>query len=372
MVPVRVVQVVLSLRPGGTERLVIELIRRTRGACQSIVCCLDDEGEWAAELIGDGVPVVALARQPGFRPSLGWRIASVIRAHGPMVVLHCHQYTPFVYGAVAAALTGAGLVFTEHGRLSDARPSLKRRLVNPLLGRVRGAMFAVSDHLREHMLAEGLPARRVSVIRNGVDPGIEPTPELRCAARATLDLPGAAFVIGTAARLDPVKDLGTLLAAFDGLRRVQPAARLVIFGDGPDRDALRRQTATLGLGDCVTFAGHRPDVRALLPACDVFANSSISEGISLTILEAMAAGLPVVATAVGGTPEVVTDARTGLLVPARDPTRLCGALTELAMDTGRRKAFGTAGRRRVLQHFTIDRMVADYLAQYERAIQQAS
>jgi len=283
---VHVVQVVLSLRPGGTERLVIELVRRTRQYCRSIVCCLDDAGEWAAEVVRDGVPVVALGRRPGFRPSLGWRIAAVIRRYGP-AVLHCHQYTPFVYGAMAAALTGTGLVFTEHGRLSDARPSLKRRLVNPLLGRVGGAMFAVSDHLREHMLAEGLPAHRVAVIRNGIDPGVESTPERRRAARAILDLPSDAFVVGTAARLDPVKDLGTLLTAFSHLRYVQPAAHLVVFGDGPAREPLGAQTSALGISSCVTFAGHRTDVRTVLPALDVFANSSISEGISLTILEAM-------------------------------------------------------------------------------------
>jgi glycosyltransferase involved in cell wall biosynthesis len=366
-----IAHVVLSLVPGGTERLVIELVRRTREHCRSIVCCLDDEGEWAVELIRDGVPVVALGRRPGFHPSLGWRIASVVRPYGS-VVLHCHQYTPFVYGAVAAALTGAGLVFTEHGRLSDARPSLKRRLVNPLLGRVGGAMFAVSDHLREHMLAEGLPARRVAVIRNGIDPGSESTPEFRQTARAILDLPADAFVVGTAARLDPVKDLRTLLTAFSRLRSLQPAARLVVFGDGPARDPLCAQTVALDIANWVTFAGHRPDVRTLLPALDVFANSSISEGISLTILEAMAASLPVVATAVGGTPEVVTDDRTGLLVPPRDPTRLCEALAELSANSNRRSALGVAGRRRVLKYFTIDRMVSDYVAQYERVVPRPS
>jgi glycosyltransferase involved in cell wall biosynthesis len=366
-----IAHVVLSLTPGGTERLVIEIVRRTRAQCRSIVCCLDDLGEWAPELIREGIPVVALGRRPGFHPSLGWRIAAVVRRHGP-VVLHCHQYTPFVYGAVAARLTGAGLVFTEHGRLSDVRASLKRRLVNPLLGRVGGAMFAVSDHLREHMLAEGLPARRVTVIRNGIDPGAEPTQELRRAGRAILGLPSDAFVVGTAARLDPVKDLGTLLTAFNLFRGAQPAARLVVFGDGPARDVLSAQAAALGIANRVTFTGHRIDVRALLPALDVFANSSVSEGISLTILEAMAASLPVVATAVGGTPEVVSPDRTGLLVPARDPLQLCEAFTQLAADLHRRTALGVAGRRRVLKYFTIDRMVSDYMAQYERAMPRAS
>jgi len=175
-------------------------------------------------------------------------------------------------------------------------------------------------------------------------------------------------VIGTAARLDPVKSLGTLLEAFKEFRAAGPVdSQLVIFGDGPDRAALTAQSVALGLQECVRFTGHRADVRQLTPALDIFINCSISEGISLTILEAMAAGLPIVATAVGGTPEVVVQDRTGLLVPPREPHRVAVALSELAASPAQRHAFGVAGRERVLQHFTIDRMVADYVAQYRRA-----
>jgi glycosyltransferase involved in cell wall biosynthesis len=141
---------------------------------------------------------------PDFGRRWAGAIADVVRAHD-RAVLHCHQYTPFVYGALAAGLTGAGLVFTEHGRLSDAPPSLKRRVVNPVLGRSGAAIFAVSDHLREHMVAEGLPPRRITVIHNGIDPGPEPTAETRDRARAALGVARGTFVIGTAARLDPVK-----------------------------------------------------------------------------------------------------------------------------------------------------------------------
>jgi glycosyltransferase involved in cell wall biosynthesis len=366
MAGLRVVQVVLSLAPGGTERLVLELVRRTRAYCDSLVCCLDEEGAWAADLKSEGVPVISLARREGFQPSLGWRIASLVRRHCA-TVLHCHHYTPFVYGRIAAALTGAGLVFTEHGRLSDSRPSVKRRIVNPVLGRLGGAIFAVSGQLREHMLAEGLPASRVSVIRNGIDPGPPPTAAARCLARRALGLPNDALIVGTAARLDTVKDLGTLLAAFGHLRNSVTSAHLVVLGEGPERQALASQSVALGLNGCVLFAGYRHDIRELLPGMDIFVNSSTSEGISLTILEAMAAALPVVATAVGGTPEVVISNETGLLVPARDPYRLAAALLELSASPERRNAFGGQSRKRVLEYFTIDRMVADYVEQYQRA-----
>jgi len=361
---------VISLAAGGTERLVLELVGRTRGRCVSLVCCLDEDGIWASDVRQQGVPVVSLDRQPGFRPGVGWRLAALARRHHAQV-LHCHQYSAFVYGHIASVLTGASVVFTEHGRLSDHPPSAKRQLVNPVLGRLGVSMYAVSEHLRDHMAAEGLPCSRIGVIHNGIDPGPIPEAEARARARATLALPADALVVGTAARLEPVKDLETLLRAIQSLRAQTPDVRLVIFGDGPERAALEAQARSQGIAESVLFAGHRQDVRALLPALDIFVNCSVSEGISLTILEAMAAALPVVATAVGGTPEVVVPGVTGTLVPAREPGQLAAALSEIAESAPLRTRFGMEGRRRVIEDFHIDRMVDAYVAQYRRAAGKA-
>src|SRR5262245_6119559 len=150
--------VVLSLSPGGTERLVIEIVRRLiPRSIGSLVCCLDDAGEWATELYQVGVPVVALNRAPGFRPGVARSIAKLARVH-QVDVLHCHHYSPFVYGQMATLLQPRlRVVFTEHGRLSDAPPSRKRQIVNPVLGRLPHAIYAVSADLRQHMIAEGFP-----------------------------------------------------------------------------------------------------------------------------------------------------------------------------------------------------------------------
>src|SRR5215471_14344424 len=157
----RVMQVVLSLEPGGTERLVIDIATRLQHLVDPIVCCLDRPGAWASELTSAGIPVIALGRRPGFRPHLGYRIAQLASVHA-IDVIHCHHYSPFVYGQIGALVRrGLHVVFTEHGRLSDAAPSLKRRLVNPVLGRLPDAIFAVSHDLRRHMIAEGLPDSRV-------------------------------------------------------------------------------------------------------------------------------------------------------------------------------------------------------------------
>jgi glycosyltransferase involved in cell wall biosynthesis len=172
------------------------------------------------------------------------------------------------------------------------------------------------------------------------------------------------LVVATVARLDPVKDLLSLLDAFSVVRRHVPDALLVIVGDGPEREAIERRAALPDLAGAVRMTGFRADVRALLPGADIYASSSISEGVSITILEAMAAAVPVVATAVGGTPEVLALETGGRLVPARAPQRLARAVIALAADPSRRAAIGAEGRRRVETAFTLDRMVAAYARIY--------
>jgi glycosyltransferase involved in cell wall biosynthesis len=358
----RVMQLVLSLSPGGTERLVIEICKQLTDRIDAMVCCLDDRGSWAAELEALNIPVVALRREPGFQPSLARHIARLIRTNG-IEVVHCHHYSPYVYGVLASVVTGAQLVFTEHGRLSNDDPSLKRRLVNPFLSMLGGSVCAVSNHLKQHMVAEGFPSRRIQVVYNGIDPARRPTAIHRHVARELLGLPADAFVIGTVGRLDRVKNLRVMLQAHAWVLEKHPGARAVIVGDGTERAALEAAAAELGLSESVTFAGYRSDVRAIIPAFDVYLNCSTYEGISLTILEAMAAGLPVVATPVGGNPEVVIDQETGFLVSGR-PRAIADAIVRLADDPRSRHMLGDAARWRVMRHFSIARMVSEYAALY--------
>ena len=362
-----VLHVVLSLTPGGTEHLVVELCKRLRPEFRVAVCCLDTDGAWAADVRKGGVEVTSLGRRHGFRPDLGRRIAQ-LAAERQLTVLHCHQYSPFVYGRIATYWNRRlKLVYTEHGRLSDAPPTWKRRLVNPMLSRFDGAIVGVSHELRHYMIDSGFPSGAVSVIHNGIAPGSLPSVIDRQRARRSLGLDDHAFVAATVARLDPVKDLMTLLEAFVTVRRRIPSARLVIVGDGPERERLAARAERSDLAGAVHITGYRSDVRALLPAADVYVSSSISEGVSLTILEAMAAGVPVVATAVGGTPEILEDGG-GLLVPSRDTDQLASAILSLAVDRRRRTDMAAAARRRLETSFTIDRMVEDYARTYRRLL----
>jgi glycosyltransferase involved in cell wall biosynthesis len=298
---------------------------------------------------------------------LGRQIARVAREHGAGV-LHCHHYSPYVYGQMARVWKpDLRVVFTEHGRLSDAPPSGKRRIANQVLGRLPAAVFAVSRDLRLHMIAEGFPERRVGVLYNGIELGREVAAGQRAAARQALGLAPDSVAIGAVGRLDPVKDLPTLLRAFQQLKSAPNDLRLILLGDGPERESLEALAGSLELEGRVHFLGYRRDVRALLPALDLFVNCSIHEGVSLTILEAMAASLPVVATRVGGTPEVVVDEQTGVLVPPRSATALADALRALLQAPDRARRLGTLGRSRVVAEFNIDRMVESYRRVYEGA-----
>jgi glycosyltransferase involved in cell wall biosynthesis len=362
----RVMHVVLSLDPGGTERLVIDLVTRLQRQVDAAVCCLDRPGAWAREVQALGVPLAALGRRPGFVPTLGPAIARAASAHS-IQVLHCHHYSPFVYGQLAALCdSGLRVVFTEHGRLTNSPPSRKRRLANRFFGRRPDAICAVSEDLRRHLIAEGMPQDQVAVVHNGIDPGIPPTSEDRHAMRAALGISLASDVIGWVGRLDGVKDVGSLISSIRLLDRAHPPVTLLIVGDGPERARLEAQVASLGLTASVVFAGYRSDVRRVLAACDIYANSSLYEGVSITILEAMAASLPVVATRVGGTPEVVIDGATGYLVTQGSPHRMASALAALIGQPERRRAFGEAGRNRVIRTFSLRAMSRRYLDIYQQ------
>jgi glycosyltransferase involved in cell wall biosynthesis len=358
----RVLQVVLSLNPGGTERLVVEIARRLHPDIPMAICCLDEPGAWAEQLQARGIEVAALRRQPGFQPGLGGRIASLVKRFDS-TVLHAHHYSPFVYAALSRLwVPRARIVFTEHGRLSDAPPSKRRKAANLLLARLSSATFTVSRELRDHVVAEGFRPQSVGVIYNGIDPGPVVDTMARTAVRAELHVDDQTLVVGTIARLDPVKDLGTLVQAAARVARSRPVLVLVV-GDGPERPALERMASAVGLP--TRFLGHRDDARKWLAGCDIYANSSISEGVSLTILEAMAAGLAVVATRVGGTPEVL-DETCGRLVAARSAEGLATTLEALAQAPESRRNLGRAARERVERQFSLERMVTAYRVVYER------
>jgi glycosyltransferase involved in cell wall biosynthesis len=239
-------------------------------------------------------------------------------------------------------------------------------VANQILKRLPRGVFTVSEDLRQHIIAEGFSPGAISVIYNGISVGPQPDSATREQIRHMVGASPDTLVIGTIARLDRVKDLGTLIEATRQYSRTRPVL-LLIIGDGTERARLEEATKASGAEPYVKFLGHRDDARRWLAGCDVYVNSSISEGVSLTILEAMAAGLPVVATRVGGTPEVV-DTTCARLVSPRDADALAAALLDLARQPDVRNRMGRAARTRVEALFTLERMVDEYRDVYYRIL----
>jgi glycosyltransferase involved in cell wall biosynthesis len=224
------------------------------------------------------------------------------------------------------------------------------RFTHPLADRVTCVSQQVADFVAREV---GIPSEETVVIPNGVDLHRFDRLPAKQEVRRTLGLPNDELLVGTVTRLNPVKRLDVLLRAVAALEGVHT----VIVGDGPERRQLEAMADQLGLADRVHLVGHQQDVRPWLAALGVFVLSSDWEGMSNALLEAMAAGLPIVATAVGGVPEVVVDDATGLLVPPGDPNALAEAITRLLRDPDLRRTMGQAGRARVVQHFSIDETV---------------
>jgi glycosyltransferase involved in cell wall biosynthesis len=350
--PLRIFHVTGCLDIGGQEKLLVEFARhadRRRFALHFI--SLEKRGPLARDLEAEGWPVTALDVAPGLWPGLVIRLARLFR-EGQADAVHTHNERPLIYAAPAARLARVRqVVHTRHGR--GVRNSRRQGFLANLAARATDHYVCVSDDSARLTVAQGLPRRRVETLRNGIDTG-------RFAFRGPY-ADGPAVVV---ARLAPEKDIGTLLRAMAFVVRAQPGFRLAIAGDGPCMAELRHLAAELGLAEHVEFLGMISDVAGLLGRASLFVLPSISEGVSLTLLEAMARGLPVVATRVGGTPEVVVDGETGFLVPPHDPAALAKAMVQVASDCERAQQLGEAGRRRVERHFDIRRMVADYEGLY--------
>lgn len=348
----RVVHLTPGLDVGGLEKLLVEFARcADRERFDLHFLSLTDRGPVADAIERYGWPVTALHAPAGLRPGLVGRLARQLRRLRPDVV-HSHDDRPLIYGAPAAWLAGVPVVVhTRHHQ--GSRLSARQRLLVRLASLANDRFVCIAHDSARWARRQGIPPRQLRVIHNGID--------LTRFAFTGPDPGGPAVLV---ARLSPEKDVATLLDAVARVVRQRTDFRLMIAGDGPCRGELERRAAALEVGDHVRFLGTVQAVPALLGTARLFALSSLTEGISLTLLEAMARGLPVVATRVGGNPEVVADGETGRLVPPRDPEALAQALLDLWTRPDLCARMGMAGRRRVESEFDVRRMVARYEALY--------
>jgi glycosyltransferase involved in cell wall biosynthesis len=358
-----IVHVLSSFGVGGQERVALDLAigQRARGHAVAVVSLAPPpDGPMADEFRAAGVDVERVAKRGGLDPTLIPRLAAAFRRRRADIV-HTHNPQPLIYGAPAARLAGATAIHTKHGINPGSRG---QRWLRRTAARLVHAFVAVSDTTAAQARAQR-DARDVTIIPNGIRlDRYRPDADARAATRAELGL-GNAWVVGTVGRLDEHKNQALLVRAL--APQLSADVRLVIVGDGPARAAVEAEVARLREPQRVVLTGRRMDVPRLVPAFDVFALSSTTEGLPLVVPEAMAAGLPIVATAVGGLPGVVTT-DVGVVVPV-DEAALGAALAALARDRPRARALGERARQVALDRYGADRMVDAYLALYASAAQ---
>jgi glycosyltransferase involved in cell wall biosynthesis len=355
--PIRVVHLVIALEIGGLEIVVANLARQIGRRFKLQVVCLEGLGPIATRLEHSGVAVECIGAPDTSIVRSVFSLRRRLKAVRPDVI-HTHNEKAHIRGALAALglFPAPVLVHTRHG---ETRATGLAALANRLAVWRSEFIVSVSERAQAICRAEGARVGRTRVIRNGIDPS-RPAPGARAAVR-----PGRAVAIG---RLTPVKDFDTLLRAVRLVADVRPAFTLDLIGDGPSRRDLERLCRELRLDRHVRFHGTRHDARILIPGASLLVQSSLSEGISLTLLEAMAAGVPIVATRVGGTPEVVSDGITGLLVPPKDPQAFAAAMLTMLDDVGLAQRMSRLARIRAADDFNLHTMIASYEALYEQAL----
>jgi glycosyltransferase involved in cell wall biosynthesis len=337
-----------SFHPGGTEQQMTELVRRLdRNRFDVHVICFHREGSWLPR-VEACAPVVEFPISGFTRPATVARAAEFARwcrSHRIAVVHTCDLYAN-TFALPAAAVAGVPVRIGSRRELApDKSPgqiALQRQAY-----RCAHAVVANSAAAAHHLRREGVPADRIRVISNGIQPD-----RFACARTN-----GPLTNILTVANLRREKAHEVLFAAIARLAPRHPAIRLRVAGNGPRADELRALALSLGIADRVAFLGHREDVHTLLADADLFVLPSRSEAFPNSVVEAMAAGLPVIASGVGGLLELVEPGRTGVLVPPDDPAALASAIERLVGDPSCARALGDAARRTIIERYSFDRMV---------------
>jgi glycosyltransferase involved in cell wall biosynthesis len=362
----RIEMVLPSLALAGMETMTRDLAAGLAMRGHRVgVTCLEEEGELAEDLRGRGVGV-SLVKTPGVRPN--FLADSGLKTHFASIgcdIVHMHN----VWSKAALACRSAkvpAVVATLHGFAHG-----ERWFDEPLRwwgARHCDAVVAVSDSLRRHLLDRtGVRADKVVLLGNGIDTDrFAPGPRSG-AVRSRFGIPEDVPVIGCVARFDPVKNHALLLRALRQVLTSFPRTRLALLGEGPLRGELEAQATEMGLAEAVIFLGSCRDTAPFYRDLDMFVLPSLSEGTSISLLEALASGLPAVATAVGGTPDILADGPCGLLVPSGNEVAMAAAMASVLRDQELRIRLGAAARSRAVSCFSLVPMVEGYEKLYRSA-----
>ncbi|MBN1405137.1 MAG: GT4 family glycosyltransferase PelF [Candidatus Omnitrophica bacterium] len=352
-----------GLDVGGIETLILEICKRLPKDRYSLcVFEFQGNGKLQQEFEQIGVKVHTVKKIRNLDWSLPFKLAKLFKQQG-IDIVHAHDQSPWLYAGIAAKFAGVPVVYTEHTTpdITIYQNVNRWKRVEKALSMITKQITAVADSVARYMIDEaGISAKKVKVIYNGIDAKIYDKKADIAAKRKELGIKETDLIVGNVASLLPKKDPKTLLEAFKLVIQQVPNAKLVMAGDGLLKEQLMAMKDNLGLNGSVKFLGNRRDIPELLQVFDVFALSSVKEGLPIAILEAMASGLAVVATDVDGNAEVVQHGKTGFIVPARNPVALAEDIVKLLLDKDEAKKMGFLAQERVKNYFTFEKMIAEY------------
>jgi glycosyltransferase involved in cell wall biosynthesis len=357
--PMRIAEIVDSLEIGGAERMVVDLscCLKERGHSLHVIC-LRDSGPLARILAEAGIEVLALKKPDGFSVARLVRLRRYLQNAG-IDIVHTHNPLVHHYGALAGRLAGVPVVVSTLHGLSNLNGVDRTSRIYKSITRLTDRIVAVCQIGQECFERAGLPPHKLRVIYNGIPlerfVALQPEPDRQ------------PIVFGAVGRLVAIKNHASLLKAFRLAHERYPPCRLEILGDGPLRHDLEKLACELGLGSSVRFRGFSLEVAPFFESLNTFVISSLSEGLPLTVLEAMASGLPVIGTAVGGIPELVNAAGCGWLCPPDRPDLLADSMMA-AIQSKQRSGLGMRARSYVVERYSLRNMTCEYEHLFERLL----
>lgn len=350
---IKVVHILYSFSTGGMEKGIASLVQATKGEFEHIIICINRTGR-SEELLPVETQVISMGKSAGNSIGFIVKLAKVLKKLNPDVV-HTRNWGG-LDGVLAARLAGiSAIVHGEHGWgvIDPMGLKMKRVLIRRFVSVMIKEYTCVSKQMVQWLRNDIRVKKTVTQIYNGVDF------ERYSPSKPTATNSGV--IIGVVGRLDPIKDHPTLFKAFQVVRKKISDVELLVIGDGPEREKLEKIA-----GKGITFLGNRRDVPELMKSMDVFVLPSLNEGISNTILEAMATAVPVIATNVGGNPELVKDGISGRLFEVGDSEGLANIILDYCWNIDKRQSHGVNARKTVLKNFSIDKMVDQYTRVWQR------
>jgi len=354
-----------GLQIGGLENVVYNLSKavNAKGIFDVEICCYDTLGTYLEDLEREGVKVHYIARKRGFDWTYPFKVAGLIR-NRKIDVLHAHNYTACFYGALAAFLARKPMIYTEHDH--SYASSAYVSIVGKILKKITSKRVCVSVEVKNALKKFGT-IDDIEVVYNGIDENIFKSigSEEKANKRQDLGFKKEDTLLGVVGRLDEMKNQTILLDMLAQLKQTAPNAKLIIVGRGKTELFLKSKVEKMGLTKNVSFMGEIRNVHNVLSMLDIFLLPSLSEGLPLSIIEAMASGLPVIASKVGGIPELITNDLNGYLVEAGNKNAFMEATEKLVKNTNTQKTMGRENRSKFLKTFSLSKMAHRYVEIYK-------